>query len=505
MKQLLRRLRRAYLQVIKGLLVVGVIPSTIVVGRLIGTNPKTIAAPLAVLGGCVVLVKPLWALYASPVLDLWFYGMPVKGVPLRSYLIVLLLGTMALGSITRRSKQRRQTNGKVNTLVRLVVAFYGWMIFSTALASLVWQRHLGGGLVRLMIGRILVGLPLAVATLHFLDTKEKICRLLAMLLGGVGVSALVAILQFHNLEFAWRIRLLIAPPPVHLQGVETIQQYYYQVPGLAGYSIPFSYHIVNVLPLALGLLIGQFSREEGNVWVRAVFAIAVVIMGWALILSNARSALLGVGVGTIVMLLEFRRRRLREFSVGRRWTGLGAILMVLLLISILVTQLGDWRGYTRWNLDRFAKSSELFRIPIMLSGLLAGLEHPFGVGFAGLAEFSSRYYTLLQSLPGSEEILQTGPHNHFINMFAYFGIPGLIFIAAFYWKILTFTHSLAASAKDPLLRDISIGLMGTFTAALIHMQFHNAGPFNADLVHWYLIGILLSLLQMQGMSRAESQ
>ena len=80
-------------------------------------------------------------------------------------------------------------------------------------------------------------------------------------------------------------------------------------------------------------------------------------------------------------------------------------------------------------------------------------------------------------------------HNQFINIMLYYGVAAFLLLILFYYYILRGLRHVARTTKDPIIRAVSLGLIGSFVAYMINSLFHNNGPFFSEPQAWFFIGI----------------
>ena len=488
------RVDTAFPKLVQVGLILGALGLALASGWLVTVRSMALVALLGTVPGLIILVVPVWGVYLSPVADLWFSGLQVLGIPPRNYLVMILLVAMVLHSRRFTGKRPSQIPDVAWSLLRIVILFYGWMVLITLLSGFLLGRDLGIELLlRLWVSRIIMGLALALITQRFLNTRRQIRLFMGMMLGAALVSAIIAILQFYDVSFAWDLRVRIAPFLPRIEELVARGEYKSadRVMGLAAYSISFGYHIVNILPLMIGILVGLFARTGSHGWARTGLTLAVVVMGWATLLNDTRAAIVGVIVGTLVMIVRARPEwRSRPIKAGRL-VMLTAGLVALVFLSLR----GVVHDINRWTLGYLSTSNQLARIPMFLAGLMASLRYPLGTGFEGYGAVLLESYEALPTLAGSEYI--SAPHNHLLNQLVAFGVPGLLLSIVYFVKLFSLTRALGSGTQDPFFKVLSISLMGAFTAELVYIQAHNGGPFYGDLMHWYLVGVLLAALRMR--------
>lgn len=438
-----------------------------------------------------IIVAPILGLYICPLLDLWFSSTHIKGFPPRSYFLFGLLTVIGMKlALTEQVKWR--VSPKTKDLVKIALVFYLWMVIVDFVPTPIYGRSFGIPYLRIFLGRIIGGFFIAFLVQYLITTKDKLRVFVYLILFGMMVSSLIALLQFFRVEAAWQIRFLVAPfPSLDLSSKsDYLLQGTIRSIGLAGYSIPFSYQLVSVLPLAFSLAINNTSCtkfEKLYLW------IATVLITLALFANNTRSALLGCLIGFFCIIILSKKTR-------KTLVNSASLIMILLLIFFKSVSIPD---YILHRMHQLKQESALCRVPLTLGALKVAIDHPLGVGKGGYSQAAKEYYRELSYLPGAEVILKTGTHNQFLNALVNYGIPGLLLLLLFYQRIFSGLNYFLRNREDPFLKAVAIGIYSMFISYIIHSLFHNAGPFGEDPFNWYFIGILMVLLNFVGHKTAK--
>lgn len=349
----------------------------------------------------------------------------------------------------------------------------------TALGLLFWSAtvYFINGLYPQCLHRLLqIALGIAIAAITFLlaSSYKRLCWLVYFLIFGGLVSAIVGLGQFFFDEPF--IRLWLATGSVVTRGLSDVRAG--RIAGLTGYSVPLSYQLGSITPFAIAILV--FNKRKLSFGKRLVLMIIILVLLTALALTGIRSSLLGVFIGSvIVILLGFKQRRWGRSII------FVSIIVGLLLYSIL--------GYV-YMPGRFIELEDISaksRFPMQITSIKYSIAHPLGTGI---------YNPSISNIPSfvrgkriTETVLNTTPHNQFLNVLVYYGFPGLFLLLAFYlfiYQSLRKQWEYIYKEEVNELKWICAGLMGAFTSYIINSMFHNAGPFVGDYFHWYFVGLL---------------
>jgi O-antigen ligase len=306
-------------------------------------------------------------------------------------------------------------------------------------------------------------MPLTAANRGYL--QKYILTLFVFICG----SALVAVLQYLGISWAWQLRE-IQGHVLHRQGP----------PGLSLYCLHLSYQLASMLPLAYSMvLVNKFERKRQNIYSWGTVLIAV-----SLVLTTVRSAILGGAIG--VLLTSYMLRKNRRI-LARFLTATIAIVLVFYFLNV-TSELK--------RVVMIANDSASIRIPLYFSALCVARDNPlFGVGSGRYEETAEDYYGLIYHLRGSHVIGVTGTHNHFLNILVYFGIPGIALLIAFYFILFSKLVSIYKDCYRNCYRYVAVGLIGSYVSYLINSFFHNSGPFISDPYNWFFIGITFVLFK----------
>lgn len=271
--------------------------------------------------------------------------------------------------------------------------------------------------------------------------------------------------------------------------------------GTFGQPNPFSAFMGLTLPLALGLAWGYavqgFERwRAGNGW-RNPAAVALLYGGFALLLlgglvaSWGRGAWLGFGAAAGVMVFFAPRRRWQAVVLlgggGVLAAGMWATGTVPAGIQQRINNtLTDFTGFD--DMRGAPVNDENFAIVERLAHWQAAFymanDHPWiGVGLGNYEAVYPQY-----GLPGWPRPLGHA-HNDYLNTLAETGIVGLtVYLAG--WGVIGLWTLRILRQPDPVLRGLTLGLLGAWTHLAVH-SFVDKLYVNNLFLH---IGVLLGLL-----------
>lgn len=124
------------------------------------------------------------------------------------------------------------------------------------------------------------------------------------------------------------------------------------------------------------------------------------------------------------------------------------------------------------------------------------MDNPLGTGIYALDDSHLRDGLSSQM---RLHLLENTPHNQFLNILVFYGIPGIVLLAAFY---LLLARSLIRSGwlimrtGDPRLCFVFAAVVGALIGYGINSMAHNASPFRGDWHHFVIFGLAFCLERM---------
>ena len=255
-------------------------------------------------------------------------------------------------------------------------------------------------------------------------------RVTFVLLGCIGVTSLVALMQYVNIGPAWDIRATLGS----IQGdPPTTQVWYTRHFRALGVSLS---PVIYATQICLGFAAYWMYRAHqtrGLSLVRLDFAIvfAFILFVVLSIISGNRSPLLG-GVFFIMVYVLSRDARVALLCVAG---GLIALPMMLFFMASL-----EQSGLRVANTS---DGSALGRFTLGSYGIRLFLNQPMGYGLGfNPRDHWPEHWEFLQHMANAQAIRHYGLHNFFLNSLNKYGLP-IIFVATF-----TAYHMLQEVARD---------------------------------------------------------
>jgi O-antigen ligase len=238
-------------------------------------------------------------------------------------------------------------------------------------------------------------------------------------------------------------------------------------------------HLAIVLLLPLLILTPLYLRLERGHPLKLPLAIVLPVLLLVQLATLSRSGLLGLAVGTLILLVPYRRR----FFSAAVLVPLGVLALVL--AWVVSRRVDFFEVVLRSRLDTEADSTAVhFQVYELIRPALHG-DALFGLG---LNTFSV-YYEAVTGLTN------WGPHSFYAALLIETGLVGAAVFAAFLWWVfrrLRAGHRLGralAAARDPLaarVRPLAWGL----TAAIAGVMAANAFYLTMQQSYFYALTML---------------
>ena len=381
-------------------------------------------------------------------------SLAVASIPLRSTLLVLLLGffTILRPKVLQRAISRHS----------LILLLAGILAATGCFSSFV------NGASPTVVFRALLEVHVqAIFTLLFACVASELAgprASVAAFVGAVGVSAGVAFMQIGGLDFAWSMREALGG----LQDHELHENSSFLNRRPMGLSFS-PIHLATQACLAFAAYAGLKYWEQKTAtasfidW-RILLAIGILVA--VSIACATRSPILGAAVFLatyLVMKGDMAAALLLLASGGALYLAAPIILDAMQGSEIRAFRVGD--------------NSSTGRLPLITFGILLFLDNPLGYGF----DFASqdhwtKFWPIIYSMPSAGVIRVAELHNYFLNMLATYGIGLLLtvpLVTLLLWR-----------GRD---------LLPVFIPYVVHITFHNSGPFWNDTLFWFVIGTFCAM------------
>jgi hypothetical protein len=281
------------------------------------------------------------------------------------------------------------------------------------------------------------------------------------LVGVIGVSAAFAVGQMLDVDAAWQARLSLGNLQGQLRAIDPLEKV--RPTGLSYSPI----QLTTQLCLAFAVYAAwreRFRQASGSLPAQdAAILIALALLVIASVASETRSPLAGA-------LLFFAM-----YSVTRR----GSLVPLLVaggaaILYFVGPALVDMVQTSQPRVARVADDTVWNRFTLAGFGVRLFFENPLGYGFTfDPSNLWMSHWREIYHLPGAGAVQSKELHNYFLNMANTYGV-GLLLITPLVVKLLY-------RARGSLI---------FFVPYLLHIAFHNVGPFWNDNIIWLAIAAL---------------
>ncbi len=287
-------------------------------------------------------------------------------------------------------------------------------------------------------------------------------RMVAWLsLSGAALSALVALLQFANIEIGWRLREImgeIQNEPAEIQSYVASRG---RALGLSLSPIVFSYHIISAY-LALNVMY-RFGQIRPLFYYGSFFMVLVAFLA-----NGTRSAILAILASEILM--QLRKGKLLSLLPVAAIAAIGAAVYF-------------YAEATGSRIVQTEDASALGRIALYNYGLRLAADNPFGLGWGfDPGGYAWLYWEHLSEFVNADGVFRLGLHNAYLNFFLVYGLAGTLVAAI----VLMY---------DP--RFVFISSLYLF-AYIVHIFVHNNGLFIGDYFFWFSFAVILKIFEDNG-------
>jgi hypothetical protein len=374
-----------------------------------------------------------------------FAGQPLRGILAIGVLLFLLLAYPAIAE-------------RVFRRYLLLVALAGGLAVLGIFTSVV-----NGASLDVIIQTVLEVHLQTVVLVIVAGILAEICGPLACvvaIVGVIGASATVAVLQLVGFDAAWHLRQALGP----LSHEELMPMVVDRRPTGLSYS---AIQLSTQLCLAFAAFAGVRDKaRKQTIGLRTadpaiVFALFVLVA--ASVVTATRSPILGSAI-FLAVYMALRRGSWVPLAIA-----VGGALLYFAWPMIL--------GVVQSNAPRVVRmddNSAAARSVFVYYGTRLFLDNPLGYGFAfQSSDLWGGYWSDLYMMRGAKGAQLRALHNYPLSMVNIYGIGILLFVPL----------------ATRLLRQASPSLV-FFVPYAVHVMFHNSGPFFSDTIIWFVIAAI---------------
>jgi hypothetical protein len=279
-----------------------------------------------------------------------------------------------------------------------------------------------------------------------------------MIVAVIGASACVAVAQMMDIQAAWTLRRALGPLPT--EAIEGLNFQERRPVGLSYSPIQLSTHLCLAFAAFLAVRNGLRGKDDGA---DPLVVPALLALFAACVACATRSPILGGFVFIAAYAMQRRNSWLPLFLI---LAGVAAYLAWPLLMGVVES--------TAPRVVRTDDHSAAARSTLVNYGLRLFADNPLGYGltFAPMTLWQS-YWPDLYMMQAPQGTRENDLHNYLVNMLNIYGV-GILLLAPLVAKLLW--HSKAS--------------LIFFIPYLVHILFHNSGPFYNDNVIWFVVAAI---------------
>lgn len=282
----------------------------------------------------------------------------------------------------------------------------------------------------------------------------------------VGGSALIALMQLLDIDAAWNLRETLG----RLQRedpFELSQLLRGRPVGVAYSPIQFSNHVCLAFAVFAAAREQEHRLTKGLPSADLIIICALGVMCIAAFVSGTRSPILGAALFFLV------------YAVRRPGSWLAFMIMLGGVVLVLVgPMLLDAFQTAQPRIVRTDDNSATGRSSLFAMGFLLFADNPLGYGFGfNPTDHWTKFWQDLYTMENPSVLKDTQLHNYVLNMLNVYGI-GLLLVMPL--------------AVHLLLRSRHVIIF--FIPYIVHIMFHNFGPYWNDTPFWFTVAALAAPL-----------
>ncbi len=399
--------------------------------------------------------QPLLLLFLCVICDLWLSGYQILSVNPRTFLVIILFINIIINKILY--KKNISLNIYYNNIIPLIILFI-WMVLNLFIHHVRSYEYIYTYLMFLFI---------IIFSEILITDENKLKYYIYFILFCLVISSIFVILEYFI-----GVQHFLFLHEIFKKQIVTLGN---RPAGLSYNPIVFSYEVLAGISLLLSLILIKTKSKISLI----VLIITFLILLTALFANATRSAILSFAFCLTIYLLLIKIRIFKKI-----------ILLILLFSVLYISIISNIFTFKQ----RFLKTEFTYeRGSLFTMAIYTATQNPFGLGSI------DNYYDnvdenmyLISNLPGSQFVTKVAPHNHFLNIIIYFGLPAFILIIWFFINLIKNGIKLIKLKNNPLYYMVGICTIIYTTCYIVNASFHNAGPIRGDKCWWYLISIILS-------------
>jgi hypothetical protein len=291
-----------------------------------------------------------------------------------------------------------------------------------------------------------------------------------------GASVFIALMQLLDIDMAWHLRETLGKLQKE-DPLELSQLVRGRPVGIAYSPIQFSNHVCLAFAVFAAAREQEYRILKGAPSADLMILAGLALMCFAAFLSGTRSPILGAALFFLV------------YAVRRPGSWLAFMIMLGGVALVLVgPMLLDAFQTAQPRIVRTDDNSATGRSSLVALGLLLFADNPLGYGFGfDPTQHWSKFWQDLYTMDNPSVLKDTQLHNYVLNMLNTYGIGLLLAVPL---------------AAHLLMRSRHVIIF--FIPYIVHIMFHNFGPYWNDTPFWFTVAALAApLLSRSGTPIAE--
>jgi len=444
-------------------------------------------AELIIIIPYIAFFKPLIGLYAALAIELSIRKFHIGPASIRTVLLLLIIFFFLWNKITIEKKNLRFfTDLILNPVIKLSILFFLWHILTSIL---IHPNMFDPN----QIVRVFIGIFILILCISYLKSQKSILIYIYIGIATLFLSSLVALLQKHvggifiNLpstlgehDFSWQFSYLSSG----------------RYSGFTGESLGLNYDIVNVFPLLFSIAFFYPYKRKFIIGKKIILYTAIILILYSSVLTGTRSGFYGLIIGLFFTLFFIGTKNKKLFIKIAKKIVLAVFIIFIFAIStnILKTQ-----SFSR--LKNYSDGSMQSKMSRFISGINTSKKALFWGSGNNIVEDLDNgqiHSTLKRFIKPTQG--GGSAHNIFINSLLTGGLPRLFLLIIFFSLIIINILFILSKA---LTYEKGINYLPFFTgysiwiiAYISDKFFHNADPFNQDLLFWFILGSMVALTRI---------
>ncbi len=332
------------------------------------------------------------------------------------------------------------------------------------------------GLIKGILKAYVAGPLVALFVYRKLKTTNDLIWVLKVVPWFFAIPAMVAILQYLKVDWAWRLPLMILHHSTR-SPVPNLNLLFLHSRATGLYALPISFTFQSSIGVSIAMFVAWLLVKGPKQ--RLIYGILSVIAILGGLSTATRSLLLA-----ILFLLSYLTLIVlnRQPSINKTLLKTAGVV-----VSLVIAALGVYSFLQKEQVgSRLSNYHDVSRPQLWKAALILSSEHPFGVGPGRTPDVIAHERINFIGRVNLPIVTNFTSHNYWLNQLTYWGIPGVIvmlFITI--WPFL-----LVKGPPLPGYEWMKHLVWAVLIALYINSFFHNGG-LGSMVLAWYVVGIAM--------------